>query len=111
MAGPSTLLVNVVCEWPFTLILVSLGTRVKALEKLSAIKARDGFSENLTRSEVAQVYQGLNGINGSTFLNNIYNLQVFWGQKEITRALKAPTFMDDVNKLGFDTSLVMTFLL
>ena len=77
-----------------------------AIEKLAAIKARDGFSQNLSRMDVAQVYEGLDEIGSDSFLKNIYNLQVFWGQKEIARALEKPTFMDDINRLGFDTSLV-----
>lgn len=77
-----------------------------AIEKLAAIKARDGFSQNLSRMDVAQVYEGLDGIKSDSFLQNVFNLQVFWSKKEISRALKEPTFMDDINKLGFDTSLV-----
>lgn len=82
------------------------GTRSKALDKLTAIQAKDGFSENLTSRTLSEVYSGLEGISENTFLKNIFNLQVFWSQKEIARALGAPTFEDDVNKLGFDTSLV-----
>ena len=80
-----------------------------AIEKLAAIKARDGFSQNLSRMDVAQVYEGLDEIKSDSFLRNIFNLQVFWSQKEIARALKEPTYMDDINKLGFDTSLVCVF--
>ena len=92
------------------LLLLSIGTRSKALEKLTAIQAKDGFSENLTSRTLSEVYSGLEGISENTFLKNIFNLQVFWSQKEIARALSAPTFEDDVNKLGFDTSLVSSFL-
>ena len=92
------------------LLLLSIGTRSKALDKLTAIQAKDGFSENLTSRTLSEVYSGLEGISENTFLQNIFNLQVFWSQKEIARALGAPTFEDDVNKLGFDTSLVSSFL-
>ena len=94
----------------FLILLLSIGTRSKALEKLTAIQAKDGFSENLTSRTLSEVYSGLEGISENTFLQNIFNLQVFWSQKEIARALGAPTFEDDVNKLGFDTSLVSSFL-
>ena len=94
----------------FLILLLSIGTRSKALEKLTAIQAKDGFSENLTSRTLSEVYSGLEGISENTFLKNIFNLQVFWSQKEIARALGAPTFEDDVNKLGFDTSLVSSFL-
>ena len=79
-----------------------------AEEKLTAIKAKDGFSQidRMSRMDVDQVYEGLDEIGSDSFLKNIFNLQVFWGQKEIARALEKPTFMDDINRLGFDTSLV-----
>jgi hypothetical protein len=74
---------------------------------LSAIKARDGFAKNLTALQVSEVYKDLAGIKANTLLANVVTLQTFWGKKELTRALKKPSYMDNVHRLGFDTSLVI----
>jgi len=82
-------------------------TRSKALNKLAQIKSTDGFSKNLTDHAVAHVYQGFDEtINYSTFLTNVVKMQTFWSKKEVNRMLEKPTYNDDINALGFDTSLV-----
>ena len=82
-------------------------TRSKALNKLAQIKSTDGFSKNLTDHAVAHVYHGFDEtISYSTFLTNVVKMQTFWSKKEVNRMLEKPTYNDDINALGFDTSLV-----
>ena len=83
-------------------------TRNKALDKLEEIKSTDAFSKDLTDETVANVYDGFNEtLNFSTFLQNVVAMQSFWSKKEMKRMLTGPTYNDDINALGFDTSLVI----
>ena len=74
---------------------------------MAQIKSTDGFSKNLTDQAVAHVYHGFDEtISYSTFLTNVVKMQTFWSKKEVNRMLEKPTYNDDINALGFDTSLV-----
>jgi len=88
-------------------VVVFTETRSKALNKLAQIKSTDGFSKNLTDQAVAHVYHGFDEtISYNTFLTNVVKMQTFWSKKEVNRMLEKPTYNDDINALGFDTSLV-----
>ena len=74
---------------------------------MAQIKSTDGFSKNLTDHAVAHVYHGFDDtISYNTFLTNVVKMQTFWSKKEVNRMLEKPTYNDDINALGFDTSLV-----
>ena len=74
---------------------------------MEEIKSTDAFSKDLTDETVANVYAGFNEtLNFSTFLKNVVTMQSFWSKKEMKRMLTGPTYNDDINALGFDTSLV-----
>ena len=74
---------------------------------MAQIKSTDGFSKNLTDHAVAHVYHGFDEtISYNTFLTNVVKMQTFWSKKEVNRMLEKPTYNDDINALGFDTSLV-----
>ena len=74
---------------------------------MAQIKSTDGFSKNLTDHAVAHVYHGFDEtISSNTFLTNVVKMQTFWSKKEVNRMLEKPTYNDDINALGFDTSLV-----
>ena len=74
---------------------------------MAEIKSTDGFSKNLTDHAVAHVYHGFDEtISYNTFLTNVVKMQTFWSKKEVNRMLEKPTYNDDINALGFDTSLV-----
>ena len=74
---------------------------------MAEIKSTDGFSKNLTDHAVAHVYHGFDEtISYNTFLTNVVKMQTFWSKKEVIRMLEKPTYNDDINALGFDTSLV-----
>ena len=74
------------------------------------IKSTDAFSKNLTEKAIAEVYKGLEAnINSKTFLQNIVNMQSFWSKKEMKRMLDRPTYNDDIDAFGFDTSLVIKY--
>ena len=88
-------------------VVIFTETRSKALNKLAQIKSTDGFSKNLTDHAVAHVYHGFDKtISSNTFLTNVVKMQTFWSKKEVNRMLEKPTYNDDINALGFDTSLV-----
>jgi len=82
-------------------------TRSRALDKLELIKSTDAFSQNITEEALSQVYEGFEAnIQYNSFLQNIVEMQTFWSKKEMLRMLEKPTYNDDINALGFDTSLV-----
>lgn len=81
-------------------------TRSKALDKLTAIRARDGFAKNLTDEIVSPVYEGLTGIDAQAYLKNTHTLQKWWTAKEFGRMKRPPSYFDDINRLGFDTTFV-----
>ena len=55
---------------------IFIATKEYAVEKLKKIEAFDGFKGELNAEVVSKVYEGLGGIENSTYLYNIVALEL-----------------------------------
>ena len=82
-------------------------TKRKAIAKLKAIKAFDGFTGKLTSEEVDEVYEGLGHLSNDSFLENVQKIKAFWTKKYFDDQFQKPVLeTTDINNMQFDTTMV-----
>lgn len=80
--------------------------KARAIEKLDAIRAFDGYSGDLSKEGIEELYQGLRPLQKS-YLGNVYTLKEFWVKQYFKTQLGQAFLLPlAVGNFRFDTTIV-----
>ena len=86
---------------------MSSDAKVKAVEKLDAMRAFDGYSGDLSPEGIEELYRGLGPLKNNTYLANTFTLKEFWVKKYFKTQLGQAFLLPlAVGNFRFDTTVV-----